>query len=289
MRYLIGFGLLLTVFGCRVYNQNIMFQTKESIIQQEELINQNIRNAEKNYTIQKGDYIEVRVFTNKGEVILSPLQIDPTNPNLTNIQLQNQMGGQGMNQAGANPQAGQFIFQNAVIAGTQYPLNFPTFLIQQDGIAKLPIVGAVPLAGLTLNQADSLLETKFATTYEEPFVRTRYTNKRVIVFKGATGLIFPLRNEKVSLIELLSATGGVDNLMRASNIRLIRGDLRNPTVYLINLRTIKGLTMHDLTLEPNDIVYIEPIRKTVFEAIGDVSPLLSLVTSILTLILVINR
>jgi polysaccharide biosynthesis/export protein len=286
MRYLIWFGLLLLNFGCRVYNQNIMFKTKESIIQQEELINQSIRNAEKNYTIQKGDYIEVRVFTNKGEVILTPLQIDPNNPNM---QLQNQIGGQvGANQGGQG-QGGQFIFQSAITAGTQFPLSFPTFLIQQDGIAKLPIVGPIPLAGLTLNQADSLLEKRFEATYEEPFVRTRYTNKRIIVFKGATGLIFPLRNEKVNLIELLSATGGVDNLMRSSNIRLIRGDLRNPTVYVVNLRTIKGMSMYDLTLEPNDIVYIEPIRKTAIEALGDISPLLSLVTSILTLILVIGR
>jgi polysaccharide biosynthesis/export protein len=287
MRYFIWFGLIFINFGCRVYNQNIMFKTKESIIQQEELINQSIRNAEKNYTIQKGDYIEVRVFTNKGEVILSPLQIDPDNPNAQN---QNQARGQGgAGGGGGGGAGGQFLFQNATVAGTQFPLSFPTFLIQEDGVAKLPIVGSIQLAGLTLNQADSLLEKQFAATYEEPFVRTRYTNKRIIVFKGPTGLVFPLRNEKVNLIELLSATGGVDNLMRSSNIRLIRGDLRNPTVYVVNLRTIKGMSMYDLTLEPNDIVYIEPIRKTAVEALGDISPLLSLVTSILTLILVINR
>jgi polysaccharide biosynthesis/export protein len=279
IKNLLYYSLLLALLAsCRIYNQNIMFKTTKSILANAPLINARIKGAEKNYLIQKGDYLEIRVYTNKGEIIMNPkADANTLGGGMNNMQqqpfLQQQQGGQ----AGG-------------VAGNQYPLDFPTFLIQQDGTAKIPMIGHILLENLTLNQADSLLETKFSDSFKECFVRTRYSNKRVVVFKGQAGVIYPLRQEKMNLIEILAQTGGMGNDLRASNIRLIRGlDTGNPSVYVINLRTINGLMAQNLVVEPNDIIYVEPVRKSFLEGLNDISPILSFITSLITLGLIFNR
>ncbi|GAB4395318.1 MAG: hypothetical protein OHK0053_02080 [Microscillaceae bacterium] len=273
-KYLCSLTLIAGLFGCQVYNQNIMFKTKASIITQQDSIRAVQNNAERNYLIQKNDIIEVRVFTDSGEVIIDPPRIGEIN-NLQNQLLQPGFQNQ-LNMGGGTE-------------GNTLPLQFPNFLVKQDGFAKLPKVGEVKLEGLTLDQADRLLEQKFEEFYPGPFVRTRYTNKRIFVFKGNTGTIFPLRNEKINLIEVLAQTGGMSENLRASNIRLIRGDLSNPSVYLINLKTFEGVSQQNLTIEPNDIVYVEPIRKSFLEALRDITPVLSFLTTTLTFILLVDN
>ncbi|TAE09835.1 MAG: hypothetical protein EAZ95_15595 [Bacteroidetes bacterium] len=73
--------------GCRVYNQNILFQTKENIINNQDTIASKLQRAEKNYVIQAHDYIEIRLFTANGEALLNPmLPQDPNNSNQANGQ-----------------------------------------------------------------------------------------------------------------------------------------------------------------------------------------------------------
>ncbi|WP_299452938.1 polysaccharide biosynthesis/export family protein [uncultured Microscilla sp.] len=252
--YLIG---ILAFFGaCRSYNPKL-FRTESKNLS--EHLTRLTKQVEKNYTIQKNDFISVSVYTNDGEIIILPpsiqqLNITNNNNNNPNNQLQNQ-------------------FKDI------------SFLVKQDGFAKLPMVGNVRLEGFTLNQADSLLQTKYSKFYAKPFVLTNYTNKRVIVLKGNQGVLYPLRNEKVNLVEVVAATGGMSRDLKTHNIRLIRGDLQNPKVFLIDLSTIDGLTYHNLTLEPNDIIYIEPIRRPFLESFRDVSSVLTVFTSLITTIL----
>jgi polysaccharide export outer membrane protein len=259
-----------------------MFRTKSSIKANKPLFDAAVLAAERNYKIQKGDYIEVRVFDSKGEFLILPPKIPPVDFNNSNQQLLNQ----GLNQNQNNSLQMQFMLNNASIAGTDNPLNSPHFLIQGDGTALLPMVGKVYLENFTLNQADSVLNIQYSNHYKDVFVRTRYNNKRVIVFKGDRSYVFPLRNEKISLIEVLAATGGMTRDLKTKNIRLIRGNLQDPDVYLINLRKMNEVILQNLTVEPNDIIYVEP---NAFQGLTNVSPILSLISTGLTLFLLFRR
>ncbi len=246
-----------------------MFKTNGDLIYDKMLLAK--MNAEDNYRIQPFDRLVFRLYSNQGQLIqyIGALEginpPDPTtgtgNPNLLNQQQQQQ-----------NP---------------NNPVNFTAYTVQVDGNVYLPVVGAVPLEGLTARQADSLLSIKYAVLYKNCFVRTQFLNKRVIVFKGAKGEVVPLLNENTTLVEILAQTGGMPNDTRATNIRLIRGDLKNPNVFVIDLSTVEGMRRVNLQLQPDDIIYVEPIRKTFIEAVSDVSPVISLVTSMATFVLTI--
>ncbi len=64
------FVLALSFYSCRSYNQNIMFKTSGDI--NLEKLKQSLATVERNYIIQPNDYIDVRVYTNRGERIFDP-------------------------------------------------------------------------------------------------------------------------------------------------------------------------------------------------------------------------
>ena len=248
-------GLLWMLTSCGSYRQNIMFKTENDIIP--ENMSAAIYEAEKNYVIRKNDFINVEVYTNSGERIIDP-----------DFELLKEVG----------LQANQ-------------PLNRPNpnYLIQQDGNVKLPMIGMVKLEGLSLQNADLLLQKRYSEYYESPFVITRYINKRVIVLGAIEGQVIPLVNENTSMLEVLALSGGLGNDAKAHNIRLIRGALDNPQVYRIDLSTVEGMTKSIKKVLPGDIIYVEPVRRPLPESVRDLAPIVSLITSGVALIVALNN
>ncbi|WP_420580068.1 polysaccharide biosynthesis/export family protein [Reichenbachiella sp.] len=214
-----------------------------------------VNQAERNYVIQVDDMLSLEVFTNDGERIVDP-----------NNELQQNM--QGMQ-------------------------NKPAFdyLVKTDGTVKFPIVGQVKIDSLTLDQAELMLQKKYDEYYKQSFVKLTFNNKRVVVL-GATeinGQIIPLTNENVSLVEILAMAGGLDMGSKSQNIKVIRGNLSNPEVYQIDLSTVSGMKQSMLEIEPGDIIYVEPWRRPFIEGTKDIAPILSLLSSTLALVLVLQN
>jgi polysaccharide export outer membrane protein len=155
------------------------------------------------------------------------------------------------------------------------------YLVEPDGNMKLPIIGKLKLAGLTIREAEKFLETQYANFYNKPFVVIRVVNRRVTVFPGTggSGRMVNLDNESTTVIEALALAGGITNTGKARKIKLIRGDLRNPRVILIDLSTIEGLKQGNLLLQANDIIYVEPVPRISQEVLTQIAPIVGILTS----------
>jgi polysaccharide export outer membrane protein len=103
------------------------------------------------------------------------------------------------------------------------------------------------------------------------------------------GKVIPLQNENMSVIEIITLAGGMDNMAKAHKIRLIRGDLRNPSVYLIDLSTMEGVRKSQLNVQPNDIIYVERQRRVVSQFLTELAPLITVVNTILLIYLTTRR
>ncbi len=261
------FLLIFFLSACNTFRKSIMFETDNTPTG---VFQQTVAAAEKTYIIRKNDLLDIKVYTNKGEMLVDP-----------NRELAKYTGpGNSASQA-----------------------ERPVFMVAEDGRVNLPMVGLVSLEGLNLLQADSALQIAYSDYYHEPYVVTKIMNKRVIVL-GAVGAtnssttkVIPLTTNDMHLIEVLALAGGVHAIRGSqalmagdvTKIRLIRGDLRKPTVMVIDLSNIAGLTRYDLTMQPGDIVYVEPTRRVFTETIRDVAPTVSILSSILTLYILLSR
>lgn len=241
--------------------------------------------TERNYLIQPNDFLEVRVNTNKGERILDPngeLQFGQPNGGGISSPIQNQNT------------SGRSAVQRNVGQGAGTVPGGTAFLVQADGTVFLPLVNRVKVSGLSLLQADSVLKVRYDVYYKESFVTTRVTNNRVFVLGAPGGQVISLNNDNMNLLEVLALAGGIDGgntngnsgLYRfggkATNIRIIRGDLKNPRVQQVDLSTLDGMRRANLQVEPNDVIYVEPVRRPVIESLTDAAPVISFLSLITT-------
>lgn len=164
--------------------------------------------------------------------------------------------------------------------------NSIDYLVEHNGLVKLPIIGRLSLQGLTIRQAEQMLEEKYSTYYNKPFVILNVLNRRVIVFPGSGGKanVINLQNNNTTLLEALALSGGIANTGKAKRIKLIRGNLKDPEVYLIDLSTIEGMKQADMVLQANDIIYVEPVLKLSQTLLAEITPIIAILTNILIVI-----
>ena len=167
---------------------------------------------------------------------------------------------------------------NATIVSTEY-------IVDKDGYVKLPVLGNILIKDYTRIDAEKMLEEKYTAFYNKPFIKLKVVNKRVFVFNGtgSQGSVVTLSNEKTTIIEALARVGGITATGKAFRIKLIRGDLKNPDVQLIDLSTIEGMKKSNLLVQANDIIYIEPVKRISQELLAQIAPILALVNTVLIL------
>lgn len=265
------FILLVNITGCSIYKRDLAFRIdKDHPEYTEAAVNQAITN----YKIRKGDLVELKVYTNKGEMLIDP------NSELSRVIYSGQSAsGKSSDAIQSSPTSSSHIGQ---------------YLVNTDGSVYLPLVGRVIVENLTTNQVDSMLKISFEKFYEDPFVVFRVANRRVVVFGGgshagnlATGVdgrLIPLPNENTTLVEVLASAGGIPAYADVSNIRLIRGNLKDPTIYKLDISTIAGMKKSNLYLEPNDVIYLEPARRNFFEGARDIIPFSTTILSLATIL-----
>lgn len=205
--------------------------------------------AERNYVIQKNDYLQLEVYTNKGERLIDP-----------DLELTKDLNSQNPNN---RPE--------------------PQYLVDIKGVAKFPMIGEIKIEGLTIRLAEELLQQSYESFYKDSFVILKYVNKRVVVLGVPEAKVIPLVNENVHLVEVIALAGGIGNDSKAQNVRVLRGD----QVLVADLSTVEGYIKNNILIEHGDIVYVEPVRRPVSEAFRDYLPILAALTSLTTLIVVI--
>jgi protein involved in polysaccharide export with SLBB domain len=247
-----------------------------------------VNRTARNYTIHPNDLLNVQVFTNKGERLIDP-----------NGELR--FGAPGGNSAGQSaPTAGSSSPGQRGGGGTVAVPSGTQFVVQADGTVRLPMVDRVYVQGLSLIQADSVLQMRYNEYYKQSFVKVAVSNNRVIILGAPGGQVITLVNDNMNLLEVLALAGGPDggaaggstgiarNGGRIDKIRIIRGDLKNPQVQFINLATLEGMRRGNLQVEPNDIIYIQPVRRPLLDALVDAGPVLGLASTFLSVISIIT-
>ncbi len=254
---------MLSMCSCGSINQNIMFRTEGEIIADSLL--DAVSRAEKNYIIRPNDYLEIQVYTNKGERLVDP-----------NQEMAKQLGG-------------------TQSSNTSSPESKVKYLVETNGQVRLPLLGYLKVNGFTIHQLDSLLQVKYTEFYEDVFVMSKVANHRVFILGNAggktevVGKVIPLMNENMTVIEIITLAGGLDYMAKSHKIRLLRGDLRNPNVYLIDLSTIEGVRKSQLHVQPNDIIYVERQRRAISQVLTEIGPIIMLVNTILLIYITTTR
>lgn len=161
-------------------------------------------------------------------------------------------------------------------------------IVESDGSVKMPLIGRMRIAGLTIIEAEKMMEDKYSEYYVKPFVTLKVTNKRVIIFPGTGGAarVINLNNNNTTVLEAIASVGGIPDDGKAYKTKLIRQNpdpVKPPFVYLFDLSRIEGLALGNSKVQANDIIYVEARYRPLRTFNTEIAPIIGLITSLLIL------
>lgn len=238
--------LLVTLSSCRILRPNIMMKTPKDF-----KFDIPKDSVSPDYRIQPNDIVDFRIFSNEGFKLIDLTSLNTSN-NSVNVNF-----------------------------SIEYNVEF-------DGKIKLPMLGRIAVAGLTVREAERMLEEKYADFYIKPFILLKIENKKVFVFTGESkdAKVVPLTNDETNIIQALATAGGISEFGKAYRVKLLRGDLSNPQVFLFDLSTIEGIKKAGMTLQSNDVIYVEPVPRFSRSLVAEIAPYVSLISSLFIILTV---
>lgn len=207
------------------------------------------------YIIQPGDKIEMHIYSNNGFKLVDLTQYEKT--------------------MSADPNSG-----NSTL----------TYVVDIDSTAKFPVIGRVPVIGMSIREAETKLENLYSRYFNDPYVTVNITNRTALVFLNdqGRGTVVHLVNENTTLFEALALAGGIGELSKSYSIKILRGDPRNPEVFKADLSTVESLKNSQLRILSNDIIYIDAGSRFSKRISTDVVPLVSLVSAVILILNIKN-
>ncbi len=168
------------------------------------------------------------------------------------------------------------------------PLNgyYIGYVTDADGFLNLPVIGKVYIKNLTLGETAQLITDKLKGYVIEPFVQVKFLAFRISVLgevKGPGQIV--IASEKANLIDALSLAGDLTDYGNRKEIQVIRGPLQNPVTYTLDITSLKCLNSQGFTLQPNDIIYVRPLkRKFLLTNLTTIVSIISLLSASIALI-----
>lgn len=137
--------------------------------------------------------------------------------------------------------------------------------VEQDGTVALPVIGHVPVAGLSRLEAAKAIEDIYRQKLiKDPIIEVKIVNLKVSVFGEvrAPGN-YALLKDKTTLIDVLGQAGGITDKGNEKKVKIIRGGTDNPQETEVNLSELASLTNPALILQNDDIVYVGQNKRAV--------------------------
>ena len=150
-------------------------------------------------------------------------------------------------------------------ANTTITSQGQTYQVEDDGAVALPVIGRIHVAGLTRTEAMKLIEDTYRKdVLKDPIIDLRIINLKVTILGEVKSQgNYPLIKDKTNLIEMLGEAGGLTDKANEKNIKIIRGDPKDPQITQVDLSKTGTLADPRLILQNNDIIYIAENKRAV--------------------------
>ncbi|NML67721.1 polysaccharide export protein [Hymenobacter sp. RP-2-7] len=142
----------------------------------------------------------------------------------------------------------------SVLYLTGYPLD-------DTGSITLPTVGKIKVVGLSLDQAQALVQQKVSAYVRDANVLVKLLSFKVTVLGEVRqpGRYF-IYNTQATILEGLGLAGDLNEFGNRENVKLIRQTDKGSEVVILNLTDPNLLQSPYYYLQPNDALYVEPLK-----------------------------
>lgn len=208
-----------------------------------------IRSTTFNYVVQKEDLLSVQISsTTKSDYDFFNLQ-ETSNP--------------------------QLMSKNPYLYG---------YLVRTDGIVNLPMIGNVKVEGFTISEVEKVIQQIASTYFKDPIVKVNILNFKVSILGevNSPGEYSIVRSNQ-NVLHLIGKSNDLTEFANRKKVKIIRKNgVETSKVIYLDLTDPKTLNSKNFYLQPQDIVYIEPMKKK-FYSVRSLSNAVSVSISAFTL------
>jgi polysaccharide export outer membrane protein len=162
------------------------------------------------------------------------------------------------------------------------------YAVDIDGNIKLPLIGKVPVAGITTAAAEDQIQARF-----KPFLKNAEVIVHMKTFKisvmGDVGSpnVYQIPTDRITITEALSMAGDLNVTAQSKNILLVREIDGKREFVPIDLTSTKVFQSPYFYLKQNDMIYVTPDKTKYASVEGGGLRTFSLVLSSLSIVAVL--
>lgn len=164
---------------------------------------------------------------------------------------------------------------------------FTGYSLDQDGYILLPKIGRLKISGLNEEEARVKVQEEIRAYFkEEVFVKLRIGGIRFTAmgeFNGGGPMV--IMKNRATIFDAISMAGESNILARKNKLFLIRQYDGGTKIHQINLNDRALLASPFYFIQPNDILYLEPMKIRQFGNADNFSASLGLIVSVTTSLL----
>lgn len=167
---------------------------------------------------------------------------------------------------------------------------FTGYSIDQEGFVEIPQLGKVEIAGLTEEEAQNRVQEAINRFFkEEVFVKLRIGGIRFTALGefSSSGAQVILKN-RATIFDALAVAGESNILAKKNKLFIIRQYDGGTKIHQINLNDRQLLASPFYFIQPNDILYLEPMKIRQFGNAENLTASLGLIISVTSSIILIT-
>ncbi len=169
------------------------------------------------------------------------------------------------------------------------PFYMTGFSIDQNGMVEIPKLGKIKIAGVTEEEAKMLVQRKINEYFkEEVYVRLRIAGIRYTTLGefNSVGVQIIYKN-RATIFDALANSGETSLLAKKNKLFLIRQYDGGTKIHQINLNDRALLGSPWYFIQPNDILYLEPMKIRQIGTADNLTASLALIAGVFASVLLI--
>lgn len=148
-----------------------------------------------------------------------------------------------------------------IYSGDPSILYLTGYPVDEKGNINLPTVGKLKVEGLTLDQAQELVQQQVNRYVRDANVLVKLLSFKITVLgEVRTPGRFFIYNAQATVLEALGMAGDLTEFGNRQNVKLVRQTNNGSEVVLLNLTDPALLHSPYYYLRPNDALYVEPMK-----------------------------
>jgi len=170
-------------------------------------------------------------------------------------------GGNGANNSGGN-------------------LDLYTYVIGTNGCIDFPIVSEIKLIGNTIRESKEIIENAIKPVLKISSVDVHMVGRSFSVIGAGKSGKFPFPHEKVNIYQAIALAGDFGTFTDRSKIKILRETEKGTLIKTFDIRSIDIINSEFYYLEPDDVIFLQPLNQQFFGATSLWTTISTVITSI---------